>query len=654
MDFVYKHDGGFGLQDSLSLEWLETNGLGGYASSTISGSNSRKYHGLLVSDFAELAERYVALSKVEDFLLVGTEKYCLSASQFPGYLDDGSFEFLQEFAVTTHPQVIYKFPKATISKEILMPYLEDTILIKYKLLAGTKANLQIRPLFAWRIFHNLCKENNDVQDYIEECHNGLGFRMYPDLPLLFLQCSQNFEFTKDGVWYRDFEYLEELKRGYDFHEDLFTPGQITLELSKTKELIFSCSLTENKDDLANKWNNEIKRRQQLAQKFSGTKLQQHLQKVSQVFIKHDSNHNPESIIAGYHWFDAWGRDAMIALPGITLSTNNSETCLTILRHYAVNEHAGLIPNFLGATKDTNAYNSVDASLWFAWATQQYYLKTQDFAGVKQHLWPTLINIFTNYRDGTINNINMHADGLIYAGDADANLSWMDAMVNDEPATPRFGALVEINALWFNMLMFMYELAQQFSDDIQYELLTLQKRVKSSFNQIFWNDKLGYLYDYITETYANAQIRPNQVFAVSLPYSPLDKTKATKVMEVVTEHLLTPYGLRTLAPSDLDYHKTYAGSSQERDAAYHNGTVWPWLIGHYAEAALKVLPKQKIVFKLKKCVKVLENSLFADGIGCINEIFDAETPHYANGCIQQAWSVAEFLRLTLLVNFDKEK
>ena len=648
MDFVYEKDQ-LDLATALSLEWLETNGLGGYASSTITGSNSRKYHGLLVSNFAELSERYVALSKVEDFLSVGEKKYCLSATQFPGYLDDGSFKFLQQFAVTTHPKAIYKFPEATISKEILMPHLEDTILIKYKLLTGTKANLQIRPLFAWRIFHNLCKENNNIQNYVEECHNGRTLKIYADLPQLYLQFSKAFEFAQEALWYSDFEYLEELKRGYDFREDLFAPGVINLKLTNTKELIFSCSLTENKGDLSKKWNDEIARRQQLAQDFSGTKLQQHLQKVAQSFIKHDVNHNPASIIAGYHWFDAWGRDAMIALPGITLSTNNADTCLEILRHYAVNEHAGLIPNFLGATKDTNAYNSVDASLWFAWATQQYYLKTQDLASIKQYLWPTLINIFTNYRDGTLNNINMHTNGLIYAGDADTNLSWMDAMVNNEPATPRFGALVEINALWFNMLMFMYELAQQFADDIQYELLTLQKRVKSSFNQMFWNDEFGYLYDYITETYTNTQIRPNQVFAVSLPYSPLDKAKATKVMEVITKYLLTPYGLRTLAPSDPDYCKIYSGSSEERDNAYHNGTVWPWLIAHFADAAIKVLPKTKIVPKLKECVKVLENSLFANGIGCVSEIFDAETPYNANGCVQQAWSVAELLRLTTLVN-----
>jgi predicted glycogen debranching enzyme len=429
---------------------------------------------------------------------------------------------------------------------------------------------------------------------------------------------------------------------------------MTLSFQNNAETIFSCSLQEQvPSNLQNKWKNEIKRRESTYEKLTGNSLQKHLQMVGMSFIDRNPCLNCKSIVAGYHWFLEWGRDAMISLPSLTLFSEMENDCLEILKEFARNEHDGVIPNYLGDKPENNAYNSVDAGLWFAWAVQQYSFKTKNVQAIDKYLWITLKNIFINYKNGTLYNIKMADDCcLLYAGSKEVNLTWMDAMVSGVPVTPRYGFAVEVNALWYNMLCFMRMLAVLFSDPIRYELDPIIAKINDKFTKVFWNERAGCLYDYVNDGYKCEEIRPNQIFAVSLNYSPLSKKNAEKVVEVVKVHLLTPYGLRTLSPKDPNYIGNYSGNSEERDKAYHNGTVWPWLLGHFGEAVLKVSTSQGSALDiLLPCLLALKNHLYTSGIGTISEIFSGDAPHHPNGCISQAWSVAEILRLTYLLNIE---
>jgi predicted glycogen debranching enzyme len=649
MEFSYQKTKELSVAKCLSLEWLETNGLGGYSSSTIINCHTRKYHGLLVSNLTKPSGKYVLLSKVEDILLQDKREYCLSASQYTDCLQDGSFSAYQNFNLTTHPRFVYKFGNAKLTKEIMLLAKENIVLIKYTINDNKRSCIKLRPLIAARDFHALACENQDISQNTRPCKNGYAITPYAGLPTLYLQTDAKFEFLAEPLWYRDYEYIREKERGFDYQEDLFTPGIFTMQFNNKGEIIFACSTRDIKQNLNKLWQAELNYRLNCRKEISGSSLQQHLQQTGQSFIQHNLLDKSLSIVAGYHWFVEWGRDAMISLPGLTLYNGHEKTCLAILRKFAQQEHKGLIPNFLGRTTAENAYNSVDASLWFSWAVQQYYLKTKDLKSIKQYLWSTLKNIFSHYKQGTLYDIGMQQNGLLYAGNAKLNLTWMDAMVNEMPVIPRYGVQVEVNALWYNMICFLFELAQQFADSIQIELQPLIKQVKTAFRTTFWSEDLGYLKDYVNSQQESCSIRPNQIFAISMPYSPLTKKVSLQIIKVVIQHLLTPYGLRTLSPDDVNYIGCYAGNAEIRDKAYHNGTVWPWLLGHFCEALVKLfLDRHKVTKVIQPCMDALQQHLFEGGIGSISEVFDGDMPHKPNGCISQAWSVAEILRTTYIL------
>ena len=661
MDFYYKKAVGLTIDQTLSLEWLETNGLGGYASSTVINCNTRKYHGLLVSNLQNPFGKYVLLSQLEDIFCHKETEHFLTAHQYRDAFLDGSFDHFQEFNLTTHPCFIYRFGNTILHKEILQLHEKDTLLIKYKLHRSKhddpKSRITIRPLLACRNFHALTRQNSGLQTTTSKCQNGCTITPYQGLPSLFLQTSTAFNFREETCWYENFHYTKEQERGFASEEDLFTPGLLTLNFNKKGEVIFSCSLKEETGNLQKLWNIELKRRRKLNKQDKGIALQQQLQKVGRSFLQKKPDTEQVSVVAGYHWFGSWGRDTMISLPGLTLCGNKrkAKKCLTILQNYAQNEQRGLIPNFLGQTKEQNAYNTVDASLWFAWAVQQYYLKTKNLRIVRNHLWSTLKNIFHNYKNGTDYGIHMSDDGLIAAGDNEnkLNLTWMDAVVNGHAVTPRHGMAVEVNALWYNMLCFMQHLARKLHDPIASEIQPLTNLIKNSFCKTFWDENLGFLRDFVDlnnpENPDSTAIRPNQIFAVSLPYSPLPAETMIKVVDSVREHLLTPYGLRTLSPKNPKYQGVYQGSPESRDLAYHNGTVWPWLLGHFTAALIKTTPNRKAVENiLRPCLTALEKHLFHAGIGTISEIFSGNEPHNPDGCISQAWSVAEIIRMIHLL------
>lgn len=666
MEFNFQKDSELPFSKALSLEWLETNGLGGYAGSSIVNCHTRKYHGLLVSRLKNLPHKYVLLSKIDDVFCQENQEHPLSAHQYSNAAQNGSFENFQKFSLKNHPCFTFQFGSTIITKEILMLHEENTVLIKYRLVNGVSKNtkITIRPLIAYRDFHALTKENNQLNTVPTPCKNGQRLMPYPGLPALYLQSSEKTtEFTSQPVWYKNFHYELEKQRGFEYTEDLFSPGIFTINFTG-EEIIFACSLKEIDTDqtldlgLFNKWDVEIKRRNLLDnRRDQGTTLQRQLKKVGRSFLQKDPETNQYSIVAGYHWFLEWGRDAMIALPGLTLYSGLENECLSILQHFSQYEQAGLIPNFIGFNKEQTAYNTVDASLWFAWAVQQYYAHTKDIKSISNKLWHTLKNIFIHYRDGTSYGIKMTKEGLIHAGSKDSlsNLTWMDSMVDEIPVVQRSGLQVEVNALWYNMLCFMDHLAGLLNDPIEREINPLLNQIKTAFRATFWDENLGYLKDFFNPDNPNdpasLAIRPNQILAVSLPFSPLSPKIMAKVIQVAITHLLTPYGLRSLSSENPNYIGRYAGGPRERDRAYHNGTVWPWLLGHFSEALIRVLQNKKSTHKiLRPCLEALTNHLHDAGIGTISEIFSGDEPHTPDGCISQAWSVAEILRATYVIDY----
>lgn len=653
MDFYYQQHKNLSLQQALTAEWLETNGLGGYASSTISNCHTRKYHGLLVSKLDQLPDKYVLLSKIEDIFSYRNKQYILSASDYPGCLQDGSMANLVEFSVTTHPRWRFEFDDVVLIKELLLLHQENIVLIKYKIIGGDGgARLSLRPLLALRNFHQLQQRNANLNTAISILEHGFSCQPLEQLPALFLQLDAKHQLVPQTLWYHNFIYTQEQQRGYDFSEDLFTPAMLVCsEIGAETEIIFACGCSALSANLSTLWQQEINYRtivNNSCNQLRATPCQRQLQKISDSFII--KTQHMTSVAAGYHWFLEWGRDTMIALPGLTLYTGKPDLCVDILKTFAGHEHMGLIPNYLGKTKQHNSYNSVDASLWFVWALQQYYLKTQDLKTIDRYFRTVLQNIFNFYKNGTWHNIKMQENGLLYAGSPDTNLTWMDAVVNGRPVTARYGLAVEVNALWFNLLSFMHELAGvlNFTDFTitKQDLLKLQQ----TFSEVFWCPEKRYLYDFINQEQHNQALRPNQILAVSLPYSPLSKAMATEVMHAVSANLLTPYGLRTLTPSEAGYIGQYAGTQTQRDLAYHNGTIWPWLLGNFVQGLLHIDTNARNVAEIvQPCLQALQEHLSVYGIGSIAEVFSGDYPHQPNGCISQAWSVAEVLRASYLLH-----
>lgn len=635
-------------------EWLETNQSGAYASSTILDYHRRRYHGLLVAHLSLPYGKHVLLSKFEEYFVDDGERYPLSLVQYENYFDPAGFAHVQSFDNRLCPCTEYQLDQALLKKETLLIDGKNTILIKYTLQHGKASHkLLLRPLLAYRFYHDLAKANSAVNMTAISSEHGIQVHPYPQMPKLKIYSPNKVQFSNLPDWYYNFEYAEEKARGFGYLEDLFTPGLLEIGFD-SPEIIIACSIEEiDESDLAAVWQQEIQRRtstQTLGNKSVTQQICQRLttRAAEQFLVRADNNHY--SLEAGYHWFGQWGRDAMIALPGLTLFSGREEICVQVLSHFAAHEQQGLIPNRIAPSAHENDdYDSIDASLWFFWAVQQYYSKTQDLAVVHQHFWPTLKNIIHFYQSGTLYNIKQANNGLIYGGDRHIKLTWMDVIINGVAVTPRNGAAVEINALWYNALCFAAELAAQFKDPLQNELSTLIPLVKQSFIEIFWNPALGYCHDFVNEQEINAQCRPNQIIAAALPYSMLTKPMAKSILHTVEKHLLTPYGLRTLSPEDPHYCATYEGDAVQRDSAYHNGTVWPWLLGPFTDALLQFSSPTNTRKVLEPCLQALWQHITTQaGIGCISEIFDASAPFHPRGCIQQAWSVAEVIRMVNLL------
>ena len=637
------------LEAGTRREWLETNGLGGFASSTLSGINTRRYHGLLVAATKPPVGRVVLLSKLEETLILDGEPYDLCANQYPGVVHPQGFRYLQEFRLDPFPTFTFEVNGVQIEKTIFMVYGENTTVVQYVLKSAAESHtvgLELRPLIAFRDYHSLTHENGAIDGRVYSQPGLAAISPYSGMPALYLAYDEA-ALESSGHWYRNFQYGVERERGLDDSEDLFNPYVLRFDLSRCRHVAVIAS-TEKRNAsqaLAYRQGELVRRQKNLAKSPVADTFVKSLVAAADHFIV--SRGELKSIIAGYPWFSDWGRDTMIALPGLTLPTGRFEVARSILRTFAQHAERGMLPNRFPDAGESPEYNTVDATLWFFEAVRSYLSYTRDADFVRE-LYGLLTDVINWHVRGTRFGIKVDGNGLLLSGEQGVQLTWMDAKVGSWVVTPRHGCPVEIQALWYNALCIMEDLAQKFGDEIGRKRFGgMATLTKWSFNRLLWNEQGGYLYDVVNAGPPDASIRPNQIFAVSLPFSMLRPERARLVVEIVQKHLLTPYGLRTLAPSDPQYRGRYTGDQNSRDGAYHQGTVWPWLMGPFITAYVKVNGGTAAARQqADSWLSSLKDHVADAGLGQISEIFEGDYPHRPVGCFAQAWSVAEILRTTV--------
>ena len=629
------------LEYSLKREFIRSNRAGAYASSTIINCNTRKYHGLLICPMDRLdGENHVLLSALDETVIQHEKEFHLAVRRYPGGIFHPGHKYLRDFNSEPIPTLIYRIGGVILQKEMLLVEESEQVLIKYTLLeAHSPTKIRLHPFLAFRNAHKLSKSNSDINSNYENIKNGIKTRMYDIYPYLHMQLSKKTEYIHAPNWYYNIEYIEEEKRGYEFSEDLFVPGYFEFPIKKGETVIFSASLEEiTPASLKRKFISEIKKR------IPRDNFENCLINSAQQFIKR--RHGRTEIIAGFPWFGTWGRDTFIALPGLTLAIGDTKTAKDVLDTMTGQLRDGLFKNM--GSHDRADLNSVDAPLWYFWTIQQYVTSTGKYGQAWKNYGAAMKSILENYKKGTHYNIKMHDNYLIWAGQEGKALTWMDAVVNGVPVTPRIGYDVEIQALWYNAIMFSLEMAEKNKDKEFIEAWKdIPEKIKKSFIETFWIEKKKHLYDYVDENHADKAVRPNQIFAVSLPYSMLDLDQMKGIVDRVSNELLTPRGLRSLSPKNPEYKGICEGDQATRDKAYHQGTVWPWLSGHFAEAYLRVYEKSGIHL-IENLYKGFEEEMNIAGIGSISEIHDGNPPYEPRGAISQAWSVAELLRIKTLL------
>ena len=640
---------------AISLEWLVANGLGGYSSSTVLGVNTRKYHGLLVAPTVTPPwKRKLLLSKLEEEIVVGDERFHLSANEYPGVIHPAGFEFLKQFRLDPFPTFSYSGPDFLIEKTLFMPYSMNATIANYKVRnhSGKKAKFIVYPLVNSRGIHEVTKRDR-VEWGFDQRVFGKKVEIaatYADAPNLFLG-SDAMSYVTSGLpeearWHVNMLYRREMERGYEASEDHYNPGFFELEIEdKASEFnilaaggfgakeSFYRLYSEDQSKFEGERRRAVERLNKLLTKHAapGTEdWQKYLIWAADSFIS-----NEKAVIAGYHWFSTWGRDSLICLPGLTLVTGRFDVAKKIILGLIERRKDGMLPSRFG--HGWAEYRGADVSLLLFYALHKYLTYTDDVR-FAEYLWPELEQILWSYTHGTNENIRMDGDGLIQCG---GGMTWMDVKLGDRWVTPRDGKAVEINALWYNALKIMETIAQRIDREFKYE--GLPERVKRNFALKFWNPERGCLYDVCKEGFNEPLVRPNQIFAVSLPFQLLDERKAEQVVSVVLKGLLTPYGLRSLERGAPGYKGVYRGSIWERDEVYHEGTVWSWLIGPFITAFIKVSGSASRAPATKFLHALVGDHLMEAGIGTISEVFDGDEPHTPNGCISQAWSVAEILR-----------
>ena len=659
------------VNEALTREWLVTNGLGGYASSTVLGVNTRKYHGLLVAAFNPPVNRWVLLTKLDESLQIGNRNFELGANEFRDVMHPKGYTFLSKFIVAPFPTFKYDVQGVGLQKTVVMPYMKNATAVIYEASNPTeeKVSICVSPLVNSRHIYSMTDKNKIDWRFVQKRHEkAVTIEPSDSLSSLILSSSSDGSFVEESWWIEKLFFRVDASRSESSVEDNFRPGFFKFSVAPRETKRFHVLAVAGKNgaeaqslfssfgdkvDIGLLVREELDRRKVLLKQFTehngGFKLEDWLKWLVQAadsFIVSRASTGKKSVLAGYTWFDDWGRDALISLPGLALVTGRFEDAREILLTFERNCSKGVIPNrFSDKAGDIPLYNTVDATLWFFNAILQYLKYTGDFDFVKEHLWSTLNEIVDYHVEGTIFGIHVDDDGLIAHG---PQLTWMDASTMDGFVTPRDGKAVEIQALWYNALKTMQLLAKQFSQKEKTEAFCgMAESAKKSFLDKFWSPKNGYLVDVVNSGgAADSTLRPNQLIAASLDFSMLDRAKGESVVNVVRKSLWGTYGLKTVPETDPRYSGRYLGDWGHRDGAYHNGTVWAWLLGPFTTAFLKTKRHEESwrKFSFINFLKPLfSRQLSLAGLGTVSEIFDGDAPHVARGCIAQAWSVAEPLR-----------
>lgn len=643
-----------------TLEWLVPNGLGGYASSTACGANCRKYHGLLVASFNPPVDRRVLLAKLEEELSSDSEEYFFSANLYAnGVIQPRGHLYLQNFELSPEPVFTYAAGEGIILiKKIFAVHGHNTTVVKYTLKeAPGPFSLKLYPLVTCRDFHgNTSASHPGFTHSISHLnrHARIDFHRTEGGDYSLFLTSDRAAFRRNEVWNRGFVLSREVERGEESSEDLLCPGRFTVVLKPGESVCVIASAEEGADavPIARLEKENEKRIAGVAAGF-GDGVPGDLAYAADSFIVSRRSTGKKTVIAGYHWFSDWGRDTMISLCGLTLVPGRFEVCREILATFSENIRRGIVPNrFSDDSAEPPEYNTADASLWYFYALYKYHQYTSDAYFIENSMG-AMKAVLDGYIEGTDYGIKMDAsDSLITQGGPGVQLTWMDAKVGELVVTPRAGKAVEINALWYNALCVYAHFARLLGVTIEDKYEAIRRRVREVFAYKFENPSGEGLYDVVDcrgiggdrKAGISAQVRPNQIFAVSLPFSPVGRPLGRKIVDTVERHLLTDRGLRSLAPGDPEYRPRYEGGRFERDCAYHQGTVWAYLIGPFISARLRVNGYDDET--LDFCAGIVDNfrAHFKEaGLMSVSEIFDASEPRRPAGCVSQAWSVAEIIR-----------
>ena len=644
-----------GLDALLEKEWLLTNPLGAYASSTVVGCNTRRYHGLLVAATKPPLGRLAALSLLMEQVAAGGGTFELGANEFSGAFAPRGFEHLREFRNDAAPTFLYRCGGVEVIKEIALADAANAVAVRYRVHGG-KAILCLWPFTALRDYHGLRQANAPHRMAFAAGEPGIIVRDHAGpAHALHLVCPEA-TFEPRPTWWYKFLYRKEVARGQEGFEDLYTPGCFVVTLEDGQSCQFTASLDSPTPMV---FPATVERRRRVQEELAasvGLRADEaacRLAAASDAFLaqrRWPGEPNGATILAGYPWFGDWGRDTFIALPGLLLATGRFEVARRVFATFARHIADGMVPNRFDEYGAAPHYNSIDASLWFLLAADRYLQTTNDNEFWQSTLLPAADRILTAYHDGTQFDIHADADGLLAGGSDRTQLTWMDVALGPEVITPRHGKAVEVNALWHYAHRMMARRCAGIDDALGQRYARRADLLGPAFTRAFWNAEAGCLYDCVRDSWPpDASIRPNQIVAVALGDGLLSRSQQASVLRVVTQHLLTPYGLRTLAPSDGRYRRRYGGSWESRDRAYHQGTVWAWLIGPYIDALLNVegdTPETRQ--KGRRLLAAFDTHLAEAGLGFVSEIFDGDAPHAPRGCVAQAWSVAEVLRAKLRV------
>lgn len=664
------------LEEGLTKEWLITNGIGGYSSSTIIGSNTRKYHGLLIAPLSPPASRYLILSKVDEAIEIRGKKYELYTNICNSYIFHG-YKYQETFEKEYLPTFKYKVQDVEIEKTICLEYEKNTVGIYYKIKNGKyKSKFTLAPIINFRDFHSMNSNHYfELKQYILDNNLKIIVDNKSKVPI-YMNLSDGKYIKHENDNFNNMFYIEEEKRGFYPEENHTVPGvyEVELKANEEKELSFVCSLEENIEEIdvkdliekeVNRQKTEIAKTELINEDVSKTKAQKNKDELLKEFliaidnfIVYRPNFKLHTIIAGYPWFLDWGRDTLISFEGLLLKTKKFDIAREVLLTMVRDVKYGLVPNGYSGYDNRPLYNSVDASLLLFEQVQKYIEYTKDYKFVKENIYKKLESIIDNYISGNNfdnNNIYLDKDGLISSGTEDTQNTWMDAKYNNIAVTPRNGKAVEINAMWYNANMIMANLTMKMGDLLKIKKYKeLAKKCKTSFEEKFYNPKTKCLYDVL----GDEKIRPNQLFALSLTYPVIDPNSeiAKNMINIVEKKLLNNYGLKTLAKGEEKYIEIYEGDPYHRDTSYHQGITWPWLLGLYynslkniekeeKDKEVKELTSQKIEKFQNKVDKTFKKELEENGcIGSISELYDSVKPQLPKGAIAQAWSIAEIFRI----------